>query len=246
MLRSGYSSEAVLQELAARKFSDTVDSTLETELLKAGATQPLIEALRSGAYQASASEVAIAQAHAAVAQARATAADEPRISNPTPRPNFRHDERQGSMMYDHLKDDLVYWHEGALVPFDNAVLEKKKVYLLFFSAFGSKEGRKFTARLVEYYNRVAPRHPEFEIIFFSADRSEFAMQSYISETNMPWPAVAYDKRSGKAAPIRGNLVHQVPHLIVVNNAGEILSDSGENPPNYDKILADLDKILGAN
>jgi hypothetical protein len=129
-------------------------------------------------------------------------------------------------MYEHLKDDLVYWHEGALVPFDNALLEKKKLYVFFFSAFWSKEGRQFTSRLVQYYNRVAPQHPEFEIIFFSADRSQFAMESYISETNMPWPAVAYDKRSGKAAPSRSNVVRQIPQLIVLNAAGEVLFDGG--------------------
>ncbi len=248
MLRSGYSSEAVLRELAERKFADRFDLTLENELLKAGATQPLVAALRSGAYQASPSEVAMAQEHAEAAQVRAAteSAEGLPTRNPMPRPNLHREEQQGSTMYDHLKDDLVYWHEGALVPFDNAALEKKKLYLLFFSAFGSKEGRQFTPRLVDYYNRVGSRHPEFEVIFFSADRSQFAMENYISQTNMPWPAVAYDKRSGKAGTLRGNLIQQVPHLILVNAAGEILSDSGENPPNYDKILADLDKILGAN
>jgi nucleoredoxin len=247
MLRSGYSNEAVLRELAARKFADTLDLTLEKELLKAGATQPLVEALRSGTYQASASEVAIAQEHAEAAQARVTTESAgPQAWNTAPHPNLHREEQQAGTMYDHLKDDLVYWHEGTLVPFDNAALEKKKFYLLFFSAFASKEGRQFTPRLVEYYNRVAPRHPEFEVVFFSADRSQFAMENYISQTSMPWPAVAYDKRSGKAAAVRSNLIQQVPRLFLVNASGEILSDSGDNPPNYDKILADLDKILGGN
>jgi hypothetical protein len=252
MLRSGYSSDAVVRELASRKFAGTFDPGLENELVKAGASQSLVEALRTGTYQASASEMAAAQEQAAAVQAR-KATEPTQSSRPNdglktastasaasqPRP------QQAGAVYDILKDDLVYWHEGTLVPFDNAVLEKKKLYLLFFSAFGSKEGRQFTPRLVDYYNRVAPRHPEFEVVFFSADRSEFAMQNYISQTNMPWPAVGYDKRFGKTAAIGGRIQH-VPHLVLVDGSGNVLADSGDNPPNYDKILADLDRVLGGS
>ncbi len=149
-------------------------------------------------------------------------------------------------MYDHLKDHLVYWHDGRLAAFDNEVLEKKKLYLLFFSAIWSKEGRQCTPRLVDYYNRIVPVHPELEVIFFSADRSAFAMENYISQTNMPWPAVAFDKRGGKAGAIQESLVHQIPRLILANAAGKILSDSGENKPDFDRVLVDLDRVLAGN
>ena len=46
MLRSGYSSQAVLQELSKRKFADTFDSSLEKEFIKAGAKESLIDAFR--------------------------------------------------------------------------------------------------------------------------------------------------------------------------------------------------------
>jgi thioredoxin family protein len=118
--------------------------------------------------------------------------------------------------------------------------------VLFFSAIWSKEGRQFTAQLVDYYNRVHPQHPEFEIIFFSADRSAFAMENYVNQTNMPWPAVAYDKLSGKAGALAGPLTHQIPRLILAEAGGRILSDSGETKPDYDKVLADLDRVLGGN
>ncbi len=149
-------------------------------------------------------------------------------------------------MYDHLKDDLVYWHEGSLVPFDNETLEGKKFYLLFFSAIWSKEGRQFTSQLADYYNRVHPQHPEVEVVFFSADRSAFAMENYVSQTQMPWPVVSYDKLQGKAGALAGAFTHQIPRLILAEANGRVLSDSGEARPDFDKVLADLDKVLAVS
>ena len=251
MLRSGYSSDAVLVELSTRKFADAFDSEAEQQLVKAGAHQSLIDALRSGVYQLSPAEITAAREKRS---AQSTKINEP-ISNSEPdgqkasnggiarEANPLADAQRGGSMYDHLKDDLVYWHDGTLAAFDNEVLEKKKFYLLFFSAIWSKEGRQFTPRLVDYYNRVVTVHPEMEVIFFSADRSAFAMENYISQTNMPWPAVAFDKRGGKAGAIQESFTHQIPRLLLVNGSGKILSDSGEIRPDFEKVLTDLDKIL---
>jgi hypothetical protein len=250
MLRSGYSSDVILRELSSRHFSDAFDAAIEKELIKAGASQTLVDALRSGVYKSSDSETELAKQRLAaqeIARAKLLESNDDRnqqsvttsASGPAP---F---QQSGGTVYDHLKGDLVYWHNGALVPFDDAALEKKKIYLLFFSAISSKEGRELTATLRDYYNRVAPKHPEFEVIFFSVDRSSFAMENYISQTNMPWPAVAYDKRSGKAGAFAQNLVRQIPYFVLAEVNGRPLSDSGGNPANLDKVLSDLDKILAA-
>lgn len=251
MLRSGYSSEAVLQELSKRKIADTLDSTSEKQLVQAGANQSLIATLESGVYQLSSTETAALEKKQ---QSESRAAKEipltsnladNRASSSAPA-NVQREQQVGGTMYDHLKDDLVYWHEGSLLPFENEKLERKKFYLLFFSAIWSKEGRQFTSRLVDYYNRVAPQHPEFEIVFFSADRSEFAMENYVSQTNMPWPAVAYERLQGKAGALASAFTHQIPRLILVEASGRVLSDSGETRPDFDKVLADLDKVLAGN
>jgi hypothetical protein len=251
MLRSGYSSEVVLQELSKRKFADTLDPTSEEQLVKAGASQSLINTLESGVYQLSAAETTAfkqkqqSDSRAAGEISSTSSSSDNRVSSSAPA-NMQRQQQDGGSMYDHLKDDLVFWHEGSLVPFDDETLQKKKFYLLFFSAIWSKEGRQFTSRLVDYYNQVAPRHPEFEIIFFSADRSAFAMEDYISQTNMPWPAIAFDKRSGKAGGIQQSLVREIPHLILADSTGKILSDSGNDQPNLDKVMIDLEKVLAGN
>src|ERR1700738_132088 len=60
MLRSGYSSNLVMQELARRHFVDTIDAAKETALLSAGASPELIAALKSGTYELSAEQTAAA------------------------------------------------------------------------------------------------------------------------------------------------------------------------------------------
>jgi hypothetical protein len=248
MLRSGYSNEEVLRELSTRQFADTLDFTTEKELMRIGASAALIEALRNSISQLSAAEIAAAKEKQEASErgqkAAAFGVGLTTGARPaSPAANVPQERQMGHTMYDLFKDDLVFWHEGGLVPFDDEPLQAKKFYLLFFSAFWSKDGRQFTSRLINYYNRVAPQHPEFEVIFCSVDRSAFAMESYFSQTNMPWPAIAFDKRDGKIGAIQEKLVHEVPHLILADSTGRVLSDSGNAQPNLDKVIADLDKIL---
>lgn len=253
MLRSGYSSETILRELSARHFGDEFNSEIEKQLIRAGANSALIEGLRSGTYAVPTAEIAAAKAKLAAQEGNATKTlDSP---NETGRLAEGHSATDASgsssapevnhAIYLHLKDDLVYWHQGGVTHFDDEALEDKKIYLFFFSANWSAAGRKFTSQLVEYYNRVAPQHPEFEVVFFSTDRSQFGMETYMGQTNMPWPAVAYDKRTGKAGAIQNNLVHEIPSLVLADAAGKVLSYShgGENAVGPEKVLADLDQIF---
>jgi nucleoredoxin len=253
MLRSGYSSEAVMRELSARHFADSFDSTVEKQLVQSGADQSLIDALRSGTYKLSSSEMAAAREKLADKEQREVlAAEQSRASGP-PQRSAPAPERSApkafevgapGATYQLLKGDLVYWHQGSLSHFNDEALENKKLYLFFFSANWSPQGRKFTPQLVEYYNRVAPQHPEFEVIFFSADRSPFGMETYMGQANMPWPAVDYEKLGSKAA-IQNNFVRGLPCLILVDGSGQVLSNSYGTERNLgpETVLADLDKIF---
>src|SRR5947207_8130937 len=72
MLRSGYSSNSLMQELSRRHFADTIDETKEKTLVKAGASAELIAALKSGIYSLSADKTeAVLKQMAAEAQRRA-------------------------------------------------------------------------------------------------------------------------------------------------------------------------------
>jgi hypothetical protein len=245
MLRSGYSSDTVLREVTVRKFAGPLDSAGEKQLRHAGASEALIAALRSGTYEASSEEIAAVKQRTEIRdrQIRAPEVSAAPEVNPSAATNTPSYVQTGGGMYDHLKGDLVYLHNGGLVPFDDEVLERKKFYLLFLSAAWSKEGRQVTPLLANYYNQAAPEHPEFEVIFFSADRSAFGMENYMTQSNMPWPAVAYEKLSGKAGALADSFRRQIPRLVLVDASGKVLSDSGEGEPNFGKVVSSLNKIL---
>lgn len=247
MLRSGYSSDAVLRELSTRHFSDAFDGETEKQLKQAGASAELLDKLRTGAYHASASQIAALEQKRTSQQQRSLvpATD----SKPAGDIIKRIDSAQpastppADQVYRVLKGDLVTRERGVLVPFDDETLQSKKLFLFFFSANSSPVGRNFTPRLVGYYERTVPQHPEFEVVFFSADRSQFGMETYMNQANMPWPAVAFSQIAAQAAAIEAGLVHDIPCLILLDSSGKLLSRSEENGGGLDKVLADLDKIL---
>jgi nucleoredoxin len=255
MLRSGYSSNSVMQELAQRHFVDTIDAAKETTLLNAGASPELIAALKSGTYSLSAEKTAAAlQQMDAEAQRRAQQAEAARKAEAryeaqivrertaTQKPDISAGSEGAIAQL--LKGDLVQFRNGGVVRADEAVLEKKKLIAFYFSAHWCGPCRKFTPQLVDYYKRVAPEHPEFEIVFYSEDKSQYAFETYVRETNMPWLAIDYSKVKSKDAlqKIAGS---GIPSLVLVDSTGKVIS-SGYNGSQYlgpQKVMADIDAIF---
>ena len=253
MLRTGYSSKTILKELAERKFADTIDSDKETRLIHAGATPELLLTLKSGIFTLSAEEVARAQERkTAEANRRAAVVQKSRESS-TLYQSQQAQQRVADavkqkvdqhLIYELIKGDLVYWHNGTVARFDDAALENKKLFLLYFSAHWCQPCRKMTPGLVNYYNDAAPKHPELELIFVSRDKSPFSMENYMRETNMPWPALDYQKISGKAG-INKYAGKGIPDLVLLDASGKVLSDSfaGDQYVGPAKVLGDLEAIL---
>jgi len=252
MLRAGYSSRAVLEELSIRHFADVLDPDKEAMLTHAGATPALISALKSGTYTASAQEATAAKEKlVAEAARRAQQAEETRKFDTLYQDQLARQLAAGrpaaaasNAILPLVKGDLVYWHNGSLSKFDDEPLEKKQLIALYFSAHWCAPCRKFTPQLVDYYNRVVPQHPEFEIIFVSLDRSQFAFETYMRETNMPWPAVDFQKLAGKAT-IRKYAGDGIPCLVLLDASGNVISDSfaGKEYLGPAKVLTDLDAIF---
>jgi hypothetical protein len=253
MLRSGYSNEAVMHELSVRHFADTCDESAKKMLTQSGASPALINALNTGNYAVPAEEAARAQEQiVAESKRRAAIAEEAhkfdtlyqhqlaqkRLAAPAPQ------LATANALHPLLKGDLVYWKNGTINRFDDEALEKKKLIALYFSAHWYALCRKFTPQLVDYYNRVAPQHPEFEIIFVSNDRSQFAFESFLKETQMPWPAIDYQKVASKTA-INKYAGEGIPDLVLLDASGKVVSDSyaGKEYLGPQKVLADLDQIF---
>src|SRR6267143_1388345 len=232
MLRMGYSASALTQELSTRRFADTLDTVKEAQLTKAGASAELIAALKNGTYSVSPGEIARAQAQlAAQAERRVIEAERSRQFNTLYQDRLAQERAaaqvnaaQAGATYNFLKGDLVRPQNGALVRADDEAISHKKLIAYYFSAHWCGPCRKFTPQLVEYYNRVAPQHPEFEIIFYSFDKSPFAMEKYMREQNMPWLAVDFEKLREKEV-LKKNAGNGIPSLVLVDATGKVLSSS---------------------
>ena len=150
-----------------------------------------------------------------------------------------------TLVLDALKSRLVRCHDGTTTRVDGSELEKKKYVALYFSAHWCAPCRKFTPDLVEYYNRVAAAHPDFEIIFISFDRSRFGWETYLRETKMPWLAVDFDQvpELGGIKELGGK---SIPSLLVLDRGSHVVASSyeGENYLGPQNALAALDKIYG--
>jgi nucleoredoxin len=251
MLRAGYSSTSVMQELAKRHFADTFDPDKEILLLKAGASPELIDALERGKYSLSGREAARVQAEMAnVADRKADEAERSRKSDAlyqsrlTRERSAKAQSTGPNVIGEAVKGDLVRISNGGLVRADDESLASKKLIAVYFSAHWCPPCRKFTPELVDYYNRVAPQHPEFELIFFSLDRSNYAMQNYMVETKMPWPAIDYQKLENKQA-IKKYAGRAIPCLVLLDSTGKVISDTfaGSEYIGPGKVLADLDAIF---
>jgi len=249
MLRSGYSSNSLMQELSTRHFADTVDEAKEKTLVKAGASTDLIAALKSGIYSLSPEKTAAVQQKIAAdeerraEQAEASRKLDARYQAQVVRERSAKSPRVDSslgLISEFLKGDIVQYRNGGLVHVDDAVLANKKLIAFYFSAHWCGPCRKFTPQLVEYYNRVVAEHPEFEIVFYSHDRSPADFESYVREANMPWPAIDFAKLKGKEA-LAKNAGNGIPSLVLVDASGNVISSSQNVGPQ--KVLADLDAIF---
>jgi nucleoredoxin len=252
MLRSGYSSNALMQELSTRHFAEKLDVEKEKTLIQVGASADLIAALKSGTYSLSPEQMTLAQRQIADQTKRRTAeAARSRQFDSLYQSQIARERAAARLQVPNanairelVKGDLVSLRNGALGHFDDEALEKKKLIALYFSAHWCAPCRKFTPELVDYYNRVATQHPEFEIVFVSFDKSQFAMETYMREANMPWPAIDFPKLGGKEA-IRKYAGAGIPCLVLVDATGKVMSSTyaGAQYLGPAKVLGDLDAIF---
>jgi nucleoredoxin len=255
MLRSGYTPAAVERETAARHFTGAITPADETALTTAGASATFLAGLKSGAYAVPPGEVAAAQEAIAVeTRRRATQAEEARKFNTLYQ--IQEEQKRAAAaaasapapmqhaLAAAMKGDLVSSKNGVLSTLNDQVIENKKLIALYFSAHWCPPCRKFTPELVEFYNRVAPAHPEFEIVFVSFDRAAPAMESYMRDAQMPWPAINFAKVKEKESLLK-YAGQGIPCLVVIDATGKVVSDtySGATYLGPGKVVADLDRIF---
>jgi nucleoredoxin len=174
--------------------------------------------------------------------AGATAAAAPPPLPPPPPPAAGPSRRVPAMMHRMLGDKLVRLDGGRLRPMDPAAVAEVRVFALYYSASWCGPCRQFTPQLVRAYRGLKEKHPHFEVVFISADRSAGDMRDYMKEDGMGFPAVDFDKRDNKLMSFSGP---GIPCLVLVDQDGKVLSDSydGDNYRGPQAVLEDARRIL---
>jgi nucleoredoxin len=136
-------------------------------------------------------------------------------------------------------------HDGSRVQaVGDDALAGIKYYALYYSASWCGPCRQFTPGLVKAYRELKAKHPEFELIFVSADRSASAMADYMKKDGMPWLAVKFDQREHTPEILRYS-GPGIPCLVLVASDGRVLADSyeGDNYIGPQSALAQTRRIL---
>jgi nucleoredoxin len=250
MLRSGYTLPTIEGELTTRHFADQLDETQRKQLIKAGATTELLDAIQSGKFAVPKDELERSrrkmeqQERDRELMAEQAKKNDALYQNQLVKQRSRTLRQGTDSIADTARGNLVRFQNGNLVSFEDTDLSQKKIFGLYFSAHWCAPCRKFTPQLLDYYNQVAREHPEFEIIFISNDKSADAMATYMRESNMPWPAVEYDKLANLPS-LQKYAGKGIPDLVIVDASGKILADSfvAGKYVGPAKVLEDLSAIL---
>eukprot|EP00640_Fibrocapsa_japonica_P007054 CAMPEP_0113935194 /NCGR_PEP_ID=MMETSP1339-20121228/2396_1 /TAXON_ID=94617 /ORGANISM="Fibrocapsa japonica" /LENGTH=170 /DNA_ID=CAMNT_0000937261 /DNA_START=45 /DNA_END=557 /DNA_ORIENTATION=+ /assembly_acc=CAM_ASM_000762 len=108
-----------------------------------------------------------------------------------------------------------------------AVLQGKKLVLIYFSAHWCPPCRNFTPKLAEFIKSIknAGRGDDIEIVFCSSDQVEQQFQEYFE--SMPWVAIEYSNTSVRQALGSKFQVRGIPTLVVLDGeTGDLKTKDG--------------------
>jgi len=100
-----------------------------------------------------------------------------------------------------------------------------KIIGIYFSAHWCPPCRKFTPKLVDFYNQMKEKGKPFEIVFASCDNNKSDMYNYMKEMKMPWLSIPFKgkiyKKLSKKYSVTG-----IPALIIIDQKGNIITKNG--------------------
>ena len=144
--------------------------------------------------------------------------------------------------------------DGTTVPTADAIKGRKNI-VLYFTAGWCPPCRKFTPKLVKFFNEHKDSK-DFTIIMVSSDRSAEAQMDYMKKYDIAFYSLPFDKgvlnRVKKVYAGGG-----IPNLVILNADGTVVKGSYETDGQYspknrksyigpDKVLTKLEELVKAN
>ena len=91
---------------------------------------------------------------------------------------------------------------------------------LYFSASWCPPCRKFTPKLIDFYNLSKSSQKDLEIILVGLDEIQEAHSEYFSK--MPWLALPFSEKSLRETLTSKYSIRTIPTLLMVDHSGELL------------------------
>lgn len=246
LLRMGVPEAEILQQLQKRRFSAPVDVEMEADLRAGGASANLLAVLKSGKLVVSEKERTLAARNNQEQLTAGAARDREEGAIAETR------RKQAAWLAEKAstRDRMVRLLEGRLVrlqgselrPFSSDELRETRIFAFYYAGGWCPACRKLTPQLIEWYRRAKAEHPGFELIWVTNDRSEITMTEYLRKTQMPWPAVRFDKADQAVRQFAGD---GIPWLVAVSDSGKPLTTNGVTRQYLDpaKVIEGIDFLL---
>lgn len=121
-------------------------------------------------------------------------------------------------------------------------------YVAFYRGAGwCPPCREFSPKLLKTYSDLKAKHPDFELVFLSADHSVAEMQKYVKEEGFPWLAVTAD-RVKELNLVTPHFGQTIPQLVVMDAHGKVIinTDQMDRDTALKQLAALLDKPAALN
>ena len=105
----------------------------------------------------------------------------------------------------------------------STAINKSRYLFSYFSAHWCAPCRQFTPTLVEWYKNHANKG-DFELLFVSSDRDQASMDTYMSETGMPWLGLSLDHPLSKVLKKKYE-DSGIPCLVLVDENDALIASS---------------------
>ena len=131
-----------------------------------------------------------------------------------------------------IKDVTPYWpaeFESSNGKVKKEVVLENEIIGVYFSAHWCGPCRGFTPKLAQFYKNVNSEKKQIEIIFNSLDRDQKTFNEYFA--TMPWLATPFECDE-KSQIEEACGINSIPQLIIFDNKGHVLDDSGRNTVEY--------------